>query len=267
VSGMTRKYKGIEWIKKSIKIANGKGYLDRLHNIYPVEPIEREVPSEILKIIKKAYESRDPFQLVKTLLEVKIERFPIDHPFIPFLKMNKIAIEKNPQTVKKIGETLFSMGLNQIIHGIKRPKAASRRMGQMFHNWLLQLGYPVLEEDQFETYQDIAILNGSEKTLMKFANRRLRCKLNKGIDLVVKVSNIYIIGEAKLLTDIGGEQYTRLKEALDFAEKKEGDAIRVAILDGVVWIPAKNKMHKAVIETKSIALTALLLKEFIESLK
>jgi len=255
------------WVKKSIEVANSEGYLDKLQEIYPIEPVERKVSKEIFNTIEEVYKIKDPIRLVKILLNLKIEKFPIDHPFIPFLRMNKSAIEKNPKTVRKIGETLLSMSLDQIFNEIKKPKSASRRMGQMFRNWLPKLGYPVLDENNFNKYQGIAILEGSDKTLMEFANNKLKCNERKGIDLVVKTPRTYIIGEAKLLTDKGGEQYSRLKEALNFAEKKEGNVVRVAILDGVVWIPSRNKMHQEVLNTKAIALTALLLKEFIESQK
>jgi len=261
-------YKMNRWVKKSIDLADSEGYLDRLEEIYRVEPAERQVSQDILDSIEKVYDTKDPVNLVKTLLKLKIEKFPIDHPFIAFLKRSRSAVEKNPKTVKKIGEALLSMSLDQIFNGLKKPKMASRRMGPMFRNWLPNLGYPLLEEDEILTYKKTAILKGSDKTLMKFVNKNLGCNEKKGIDLVVKTPRTYIIGEAKFLSDVGGEQYEQFSKALDFAEKKEGrNTVRIAILDGVVWIKSKNKMYKEIVNTKATALSALLLKEFIESHK
>ena len=47
---------------------------------------------------------------------------------------------------------------------------------------------------------------------------------------------------------------------------KGGRAIKIAILDGVVWINNKSKMFRKISELNEIALSALLLKEFLESL-
>jgi hypothetical protein len=258
-----------EWIEKSFEIANGEGYLDKLQEIYSVEPKKREISPEVLDTIKKVYESKDPILLLKTLINLNLERFPIDHPFVPFFKMNKEAIDKNPTTAKKIGNILLSMSLDKIFEEIKKPKVASRRMGHLFRLWSTEkLGFKVFEkEDEFVRYNGIGILKGSDETLMKFANEKLNCNLKKGIDLVAKTSKYYIIGEAKLLTSVGGEQYSRFKEALIFAEQKEGNAIRIAILDGIVWIKSKNQFFRDLTNTGAIALSALLLKDFIESLK
>jgi len=48
---------------------------------------------------------------------------------------------------------------------------------------------------------------------------------------------------------------------------KKGKAIRIAVLDGVVWIKDGTKMYRTICELKDTALTAILLKRFLESLK
>ncbi|MGQ9632228.1 MAG: hypothetical protein ACUVXI_18225 [bacterium] len=43
--------------------------------------------------------------------------------------------------------------------------------------------------------------------------------------------------------------------------------MRIAVLDGVVWIKDGTKMYRTVCQLKEVALTALFLKEFLESLR
>ena len=95
----------------------------------------------------------------------------------------------------------------------------------------------------------------------------LGCNLDKGIDLLAKAGNNYIIGEAKFITDYGQGQNNQVENALKLLWSKEGKAVRIAVLDGVVWIKGGTKMFRAVSGLNEVALSALLLKEFLESLR
>ncbi|GAG71317.1 unnamed protein product, partial [marine sediment metagenome] len=45
-----------EWVRKSIEAANAPGYLDRLHEVYPVtREAAREIPLEIKEDLRDAY--------------------------------------------------------------------------------------------------------------------------------------------------------------------------------------------------------------------
>ncbi|MEW5691927.1 MAG: hypothetical protein AB1765_01375 [Candidatus Hydrogenedentota bacterium] len=48
---------------------------------------------------------------------------------------------------------------------------------------------------------------------------------------------------------------------------KKGNAIRIAVLDGVVWIKDSAKMYRTVCKLEKTVLTALLLKKLFESLR
>jgi hypothetical protein len=102
---------------------------------------------------------------------------------------------------------------------------------------------------------------------MHIANRKLHCNLDKGPDFLTKLQERYVIGEAKFLTDYGGHQNAQLEDALRLFKEKKGQAIRIAVLDGVVWIKEGTKMYRRIVELEETALTALLLKEFLESLQ
>lgn len=90
--------------------------------------------------------------------------------------------------------------------------------------------------------------------------------MKKEPDFLGRAGKKYVIGEAKFLTDVGGHQNAQLADALTLLKSRAGKAIRIAILDGVVWIKGGSKMYKQVNRLTQNALTSLLLKEFMESL-
>jgi hypothetical protein len=90
--------------------------------------------------------------------------------------------------------------------------------------------------------------------------------LDKAPDFIAKVKQKYVIGEAKFLTDYGSHQYAQLQDALRLLNQHEGEALKVAILDGVVWIKNSTKMYRTISVVDKPAFTALLLKEFLLSL-
>ncbi|WP_456486479.1 hypothetical protein [Candidatus Alkanophaga liquidiphilum] len=75
------------------------------------------------------------------------------------------------------------------------------------------------------------------------------------------------MGEAKFLTDYGGHQNAQFEDALRLLRGSDGNALRVAVLDGVVWIKDHTKMYRTVCQLEKPAFTALLLREFLESLR
>lgn len=256
-----------EWVRKSVKIANSKGYLDRLSEVYPVRlEVEREISSEIKSQIKRAYDRKAKLNLIRALL--KLEKFPIKDPYVAFLRRRKgLFLTQNPKAVSRIAKTLLSMSFEELIEGCEEPKEFNRQIGTLFRKWLPKLGHPFIPQEDFERYNGIAFLEGSDEALMNYANETLGCNLDKGPDFLVKVGNRHIIGEAKFLTDYGGHQNAQFEDALRLIRSREGRVIRVGVLDGVVWIESNTKMFRTICKVDGVALSALLLREFLESLK
>lgn len=253
-----------EWIKKSIELANSKGYLDNLFEVYPIiANLERELPEGTEKKIKGLVESNDKISMIKTL--IGLEKFPIENPYIGSFRANEELLDKNPRIVDIIGKQLLSMGAENIIEGCKEPKKGSRQFGSIFQKWLPSLGFKILEISEFEKYPKTAFLGGSDEARKNYANKRLKCNLKeKGLDMLMKTKNDFIIGQAKFITTGGGAQDHQFNEAIRFVRSGKGNAIRVALLDGVVWFNNGylRKIHKS---DKNI-FSSLLLKEFVESL-
>ena len=77
--------------------------------------------------------------------------------------------------------------------------------------------------------------------------------------------NKYVVGEAKFLTDFGGHQNAQFEDAKNLLKDKSANAIKIGVLDGVLYIKGKNKMFKYITENKEeyTMLSSLLLREFL----
>jgi len=255
-----------EWVRRSIEIANAPGYLDNLLEVYPVtQETERYIPTEIKEELRDLFYGDNDYALIKRLL--KLPKFPIKDPYVAFLRKREIFLEYNPRTVHRIAERIRSMGYENMIKALEEPKEFNRQIGTLFKKWLRTLEYPFLNDDVFVSLDGVSFLDGSENHLLNFANSYLRCNLIKGPDFIAKVGDVYIIGEAKFLTDYGGHQNAQFEDALRLLRGSDGNALRVAVLDGVVWIKDHTKMYRTICQLEKPAFTALLLREFLESLR
>jgi hypothetical protein len=253
-----------KWVEKSIKLAAEPGYLDKLYEIYPIQRgAARELNLVVLEKIKAACEKKDKVELIKTLLK-GVDLFPIKDSFVAYLRRSPSALELNPKTTDRIGSLLLNMGFEAIIANSVEAKETNRQIGPMFQKSMSRLGYSVLLEDEFMKYDGIAVLQGSDKSLKNFANKHLKTNVEKGLDLIVKVFDKYIIGEAKFLTDFGGHQNAQFNDPYALMKSERDNLIQIGVLDGVIWLPTNNLMHVRIKEQQAPALSALLLKDFIE---
>jgi len=256
------------WVRASIDAAYSKGYLDRLSSVYPISlNVGREVDEEDVKTIKAAFKKGNKKELISVLLGLK--RFPIDDAYIGFIRRNRKALDSNPVTIRRIGERLVNMGLEAILEGARRPQSTSRQMGPSFRNWLCKQ-YPVLKPSEFLSSRQTAVLHGNDAALKEFARRELGYRGQKGLDLVVKAGNRFLIGEAKLISSSGGTQHKSFRETMTFIKSQQGRATRIAVLDGVVWLssPRGKDLFQGIKKLKEnqIAISALLLPKLIKAL-
>jgi len=254
-----------KWIKKSIEIANSPGYLDKLSKIY-VMNVNPGRPLDVIveQSIKKAFKDKNTKKLIKLLLEAEI--FPIKDSYIGFIRAKEDAIDQNPETIERIGNRLYSLGLNKLIEEATRPIETNRQLGSAFRNGLSSLGYPILAEKEFMQAKGIAFLAGGDKTLKDYAAKHLGCRLTKGIDVLFKKDSAYVIGEAKFLTTPGGEQDRGFDDASKFIKSKCGKAKRVALIDGYIWLKRNKGLYNKIVRSNLDIFSALLLQEFIEAL-
>ena len=140
----------------------------------------------------------------------------------------------------------------------------------MFRNWLRKksLGITPVGLEQFTANQKDAILDGSDQSMMNFAQKELNYKHEKGLDFVGRFNGKYVIGEAKFLTDFGGHQNAQFSDAISTITTRGVKAVTVAILDGVLYIKGKNKMYKQITETynQHNIMSVLVLRNFLYQL-
>lgn len=142
--------------------------------------------------------------------------------------------------------------------------------GPAFHDWLKkgELGLFPVSPDAFLADERDAILDGTDQELAQFAHDHLRYRRNKGLDFVARFRRRYVIGEAKFLTASGGHQNTQFLDALETLRVPDVNAVKIAILDGVVYAQGSGKMYKAVTGEFADAniMSALVLREFLYAL-
>jgi len=257
-----------EWVNKSIKLANSRGYLDSLFEVYPIsEKGLRDIPNKIKKEVIKYYKKKNKILLIENLL--KLKKFPFDDPYVAFLRLNRKNLKNNPKTIARIGDKLLSMSAQKLIKGSRQAISPSKQFGNAFKSWLVRSGCKFLEEDKFEKANKPVFLKGGDQKLKKYAIEKLSIKkreLEKGLDFIIKIKDTFILGEAKFLSSHGGTQDNQFNNAIRITKIKKQNIFGIAVLDGVVWFKNKSHMYRTIEKMKGTALSALLLKKFIDDL-
>ncbi len=254
------------WAKLSIEYANQRSYLDDLFQVYPTIPEGiRDLDGDLWKCVEKAFSKRDNIALLENLL--KLELFPIKDSYVAYLKRDKEALKRNPATADRLCGRLYEMGLDENFSRSSEPKETNRQIGPLFKRWVAKksLGVEPLKREKFLETKGNAILDASDAEMMAFAREHLNYRHNKGLDFIARFNNKYVIGEAKFLTDFGGHQNAQFNDAIATIKAKNVQAIKVAILDGVLYIQGNNKMYKDIIgklKNENI-MSALVLREFL----
>ena len=260
------------WTEQSIEFAGQRNYLDELFKVYPLNPnLRRELSSEQVEAVRLAYDARDNLRLIETLLDTKL--FPLKDSYVPFLRHDREALKRNPQTVNRIAGNLYHMGFDEIIEKCTAPKETNGQMGPMFKNWIARniIGVPVLNDsDDFLNMKNNCVLNSTDSEMKDFARKFLGFKRNKGIDFLAKFNGKYVVGEAKFLTDFGGHQNAQFDDALSTLhsfKRSEFLVIPIAIVDGVIYIKNRSKMYKHLSNhPEENIMSALVLRDFLYSL-
>ena len=257
------------WTQLSIEYANQRSYLDDLFSVYPTIPEGiRDINEYLWANIESAFIDRDNINLISYLLD--LELFPIKDSYVAYLRRDKSAINRNPQTVNRLCGRMYEIGLEQLYTRCSEPKETNRQIGPLFKRWIERgsLGIRPVPLHIFLSSTDNAVLAGSESQLTDFANNHLGYNRNKGLDFVGRFNRKYVIGEAKFLTDFGGHQNAQFADALSLLTETGVEAEKIAILDGVIYITNDGKMHNTLISYAQDynIMSALVLREFLYSL-
>jgi hypothetical protein len=255
-----------KWTRLSIEYANQRSYLDDLFKVYPTIPEGiREINKDVWAEVEKSFKKKNNDLLIRQLL--KFDLFPIKDSYIAYLKRDGSAIHRNPRTINRICGRLYEMGLDKIFERCSEPKETNRQIGPMFRDWLKRksLGIEPVSLNKFLSNDEDAILDAGDNAMMNFAKEHLGYNHNKGLDFVGRFNKQYVIGEAKFLTDFGGHQNAQFNDAISTIQAQDVKAVKIAILDGVLFIEGNNKMYKSITETYKDynIMSALVLREFL----
>ena len=268
-----------QWIIQSIKLANSHGYLDKLYQVYPIKRSgKRPLDKELWCQIEKYYSEKNWEKVIELLIEsVKKKNgvFPYKESYVGFWKRDKSTISKNPGQVQRIGKILEEMTFDGILEACTRPKETNQQIGPMFRKWCNQspspLGLERMEISDFKKTSRDGFLDGSDAVLKQFAKDHLGYSINKGLDFVARINNIYVIGEAKWITDSGGNQDKSFEDAKAMVQDPnlKSNVVPVMILDGILYLERNDKIYTNLTENfkNYNIMSALVLKDFLHSLK
>lgn len=257
------------YLQLSLDYASQRSYLDDLFRVYPTLPNGlREIDEKLWQRVEQAFDTKDNQALIQTLL--KFETFPIKDGYVAFLRKMPKALVLNPRTVNRLSGRIYELGLSELYKHCSVPKETNRQMEPCFRNWVKSgaLGIFPIPLKAFLSSKDDAILDEGDAGMQRFAREHLHYQRSKGLDFVARFHGKYIIGEAKFLTDFGGHQNAQFNDAISTLTASNVHAVKVAILDGVLYIPNQGKLYRELtssLQNQNI-MSALVLREFLHAL-
>lgn len=261
-----------KWVLKSIQLFENTSYLDNILDIYPLEtarPVRLDI--QLRREIISAHQSRDTQKLIRILQnEVK---FPYDEPLWYLIKNIQGCINNNPIQIQRIANSLYAMTAEETVIRLESAPKLNTQIGPMFTNWLRKKFTLLNIEDFKKSKIGIFVLDASEIAGKAFVNNELNQDFAKRPDLVAKVNETYVVGEAKWVGSPGGNQNKQVVEVIDLCKNQRGAVLRVGIIDGFPWAVKKSdgtlindKTCVQVQECEYDVVSALLLNEYLESL-
>lgn len=257
------------WTELSIEYANQRSYLDDLFLVYPTIPEGiREIDSKRWKEIEIAFTNQDNFELIDHLL--KLKKFPLKNSYVSFLRKDPTSLFRNPQTVNRLAGAVYEMGLSRLYEKCTEPKETNTQMGPMFSRWVhnKSLGIKPVPVSEFLANTDNAILSGNDAVLLNFAYTHFGYNKEKGLDFIARFNGKYVLGEAKFITDIGGNQDAQFNDTTNKVKSKGINIEKILIIDGNLHSSNYGKMYREY--SKSYrdfnVISVLVLREFLYQL-
>lgn len=262
-----------EWVAKSINLFQNTSYLDDILDVYPLEIATPErIDATLRRNIIRQHQSRNTQELINLLLS--IEKFPYEDPIWYMIKNSQGCLENNPRQIERIANSLYAMTAEETVVRLESPPKLNTQIGPMFNVWLKNNFEPLPLEEFSESTKGLFVLDASEETAKNFLINNLNQNVDKRPDLVAKINEQYVVGEAKWIGQPGGNQDKQVVEVLQFCKNQRGNVLRIGIVDGFPWSLYNNhgnlinlKTAVSIQESEYDILSALLLDEYLSSLK
>lgn len=260
-----------EWVLRSIELFESTPYLDNILAVYPLQSARpNRLNDRLRRRIISAHQARRTNELI-TILQNEV-KFPYDEPLWFLMKNIHGCLENNPLQIQRIADSLYSMTADETVFRLESAPKLNTQMGPMFTIWLRE-NFNLLNTDEFaRSTEGVHILNSSEQEGKNFVNDVLLQNVEKRPDLVAKVNETYIIGEAKWIGSPGGNQNKQVVEVINLCRDQRGDVIRIGIIDGFPWSTKSttgniinDKTVVQVQESEYDIISALLLNDYLNS--
>jgi hypothetical protein len=261
-----------EWVLRSIELFENTPYLDNILEVYPLESSRpNRIGERLRRRIINAHQDRRTDELIQ-ILQGQI-KFPYDEPLWFLMKNIGNCLQNNPQQKLRIAESLYSLTADEVVFKLEEAPKLNTQMGPMFTAWLRR-NFNLLNLNEFEqSYEGVFILNSSEQEGKDFVNDVLNQNVSKRPDLVAKVNNRYVIGEAKWIGSPGGNQNKQIVEVINLCRDQRGNVIRIGIIDGYPWATQNSDggtlYEKTAVMTQECEynlISALLLEDYLNSI-
>ena len=235
--------------------------------------LRRDLPETVVNELSAAFHAKDGETLLAILLKQEI--FPIKDSYVAYLKRDKSAILRNPAIVERLTGMLYEMGLSEIIERASAPKETNRQIGPLFKRWIKSgsLGVKLTSStEELLRYDGNIVFDANDAAMMRFARQELGYTHEKGLDFIGKFNGKFVIAETKFLTDFGGHQNAQFNDAISTMRTHldtHREVIKIAILDGVLFIKGNNKMHSALTNNFSddeVIVSSVLLRDYLFSI-
>ena len=124
---------------------------------------------------------------LQALERKQLDLFPIKDSYVAFLKRDRNAIKRNPETINRLCGRLYEMGLEEMFEKCSTPKETNRQIGPLFKRWVNSkaLGILPIGLNEFMKTKDDAILNASDAEMQLWAKEYLGYERNKGLDFLI----------------------------------------------------------------------------------
>lgn len=257
------------WTELSIDYANQRSYLDDLFLVYPTIPEGiRDIDQKRWKEIEIAFTNQDNFELIDHLL--KLKKFPLKNSYVSFLRKDPTSLFRNPQTVNRLAGAIYEMGLSRLYEKCTEPKETNTQMGPMFSRWVHSkaLGIKPVPVAEFLASTENAILSGNDAVLLNFAFTHFGYNKEKGLDFIARFNGKYVLGEAKFITDIGGNQNAQFNGTINTIVREGIKVEKILMLDGSLCSSSYGKIYEEYSESYKDfnIMSVLVLREFLYQL-
>ena len=226
----------------------------------------RPVAEDVADRIRGLWTGGDDVELLEAFFDCP--RFPVQHPTIAMARHG--MLESCTWLTGEIAAAIRDLGLDEALRRAGAPVEPSKRLGAAFSNYVAGRFDTVTDWDALlASTTPLTAMAGQDATLKQIAGQHLGYQGHRGVDLILRIATrrrqAFVVAEAKFISDGGGGQDGKVKEALGVTVSgSEHDVQAVAVIDGMPLTPfyTRRQYKEMIRDSKRPVLSALLLEDY-----